>query len=124
MSGNNKAERYYKLSREARHEWAAENFPVDLSNPSNSFKIPTGTYGSQDFTIDVKQDGTWVVPKEAYPDDVLAFMLGSLKNKPGIDPVIIAKFKDIIQRFDESACSVHGYEDSPEEKNYDWQPLH
>lgn len=89
--------------------------------PGNTAKLAPGTYGSH-FTVNA--DGSILVAPGAYPDDVLAFVLGCSLTNPTLSHNIRARLGEVIDAYDERAVERHGYSHNPAEAAYKWQSVH
>jgi hypothetical protein len=106
-------------SRQFRHAVSTTGLPFDASTQSNFAKVIPGTYGP----ITVQENGDIVISREAYADDVLAFVLGCISSNPTIDPLTKQNLGVVIDMFDARAVFRHGYSGSEEEKNFEWTPV-
>jgi len=105
--------------RRFRNTFPRKPQPLVLANPSKFAKMAPGTYGP----ITVNEDGTILIGADAYADDVLAFVLGAIVGNPGIDITIKHTLARVVDQFDQRAVDIHGYSDSPTERDFEWVPV-
>lgn len=105
------------MDREFRNKSVLEGFKVAESE-SNFAKVTPGWYGDH---IQVDKDGGVLIFPKAYADDVVAFVAGCLHHHAGITPNIQYCLVDFVNKMDERAMVVHGYDASPEEAAYVWK---
>ena len=116
---------HYTSRREMRHALASgKDSPPDMTCASNFAKLESTAYssGSDDSTPIVKlcTDGTVVIDKRAYVDDVVAFLAGAIKSNPTIAPEIKAHLTRFVDAMDARAVARHGYSESPREAAFEW----
>jgi len=105
--------------RRFRNTFPRTSQPLKLDNPSKFAKMEPGTYGP----VTLNADGSILIDASAYADDVLAFVLGAIVGNPSIGITIKHKLATVLDEFDERAVSIHGYSESPEERDFKWEPV-
>lgn len=107
-------------SRAFRAEFPNNDIPVDTKRPGNTCKFPAGAYGKY-FTV--QEDGKIIIDPKAYPDDIAAFVSGSIKSNPTISAEIKNHLLVFLDAMDDRAVQRHGYSHSPEERDYERKRL-
>ena len=115
--------------RQFRNELA--RLPLDTpyirshGSHSNFAKLSTGTYGTDDTPAlaEVRSDGSVVFAKEAYPDDVVAFVLCSLRSNPNVSDELKQHLADFVNGMDARAVARHGYAGDERERALVWKEV-
>lgn len=114
---------YGSTSRSFRNAFA-RNGPsaedVSVSAPSNFAKVVPGQYGRH---VSVGHDGTVHIAPSAYPDDVVAVVLGFAATNPTLAPDIKVHLARFLDAMDERAMVRLGYSASPTEAAHQWTLL-
>lgn len=104
------------MGREFRNKFPTDPKVVDMSNPSNFCKIQPGLY--ENFTV--SPEGVISISSKAYPDDVVAFVLGCISSNPTISDDLKLHLAKFLDGMDKRAVDRHGYSNSEVEKNFTW----
>lgn len=98
-------------------DMSASGYPYhdNPSNPSNFAKIPVGRYGDNIF-LDVF--GEITIKRNAYADDVIAFVLGCIMCRLDIELENKLHLAHFIDDMDARAVRLHGYSKSDIERDY------
>lgn len=93
-----------------------------MSTPSNFAKVAPGNYTSDGETrVRVQEDGSIWISRNAYADDVVAFVLGCIRSNPTIADGIKLALADFVDLMDARAVKRHGYSNSQAEKDFSWE---
>lgn len=106
-------------SREFRNISVVDGILTDGDRPGNFAKVRSGEYAVG--KINVSGDGTIIISPDAYADDVIAFVYGTIKKHPGISDDIKDHLKQFVDKMDDRAVAHHGYSNSSEEKQHVWR---
>lgn len=110
----------YNSRREFRNLFPVGPSEVFNGNgKGNIVRLNPGTYHK----ITVHEDGSFTVSRDAYVDDVVAFLSGAIATNDTIDYNIKHCLHKFINLMDERAVKRHGYKYNEKEREYKWIPL-
>jgi hypothetical protein len=107
-------------SRQFRHE--AKNgrlVPIAVNGETVEGRIFRGEVGVYKY-IEVKADGPIVIGKEAFVDDVIAFLSACISTNPNITQSVKNYLIDFVDAMDARAVARHGYSADAEEAALVW----